>query len=45
MAMGQGAGLAAAWAAKQDVAPRELDGKAIRAALEARGVKFLAGDL
>jgi hypothetical protein len=41
MAMGQGAGLAAALAVKASVTPRAVDGKAIRAGLEARGVKFL----
>lgn len=41
MALGQGAGLAASWAAKGNHSPREVDGKKLRAALAERGVGFL----
>jgi hypothetical protein len=41
MAMGQAAGLAAAMAVRQSVAPDEIDGRQLRAALEARGAQFL----
>ena len=41
MAMGQAAGLAAAMAAKANQSPDQLDGVAVRKALEARGVGFL----
>jgi hypothetical protein len=40
MAMGQAAGLAAALAAREDKSPDEIDGRALRQALEARGVGF-----
>lgn len=41
IAMGQAAGLAAAWAARDDLAPSEIDGKALRRRLAERGVGFL----
>ncbi|MDH7569643.1 MAG: FAD-dependent oxidoreductase [Armatimonadota bacterium] len=41
MAMGQAAGLAAALAARGGCLPSELDGCALRAMLEERGVRFL----
>lgn len=41
MALGQGAGLAASWAAKAGNSPRDVDGKKLRAALAERGVGFL----
>ena len=40
MAMGQAAGLAAALAARQGKSPDEIDGRALRQALEARGAGF-----
>lgn len=42
MAMGQAAGMAAAWAAQDGVAPRKLDGSKLRQRLAERGVGFLA---
>lgn len=41
MALGQAAGLAAAMAAKQNVSPSQLDGKALHDALRDRGAVFL----
>lgn len=41
MALGQGAGLAAAWTAKRGGSPRAVDGTQLRAALADRGVVFL----
>ncbi len=41
MAMGQAAGLAAAMAARRNVSPGQLDGKAVHQALEDRGATFL----
>jgi threonine dehydrogenase-like Zn-dependent dehydrogenase len=41
MAMGQGAGLAAAMAATGQVEPRGIDGRALRRALEDLGVQYL----
>jgi hypothetical protein len=41
MAMGQAAGLAAAMAAGRGLAPEEIDGGELRAALKHRGVQFL----
>ncbi|MBL8994978.1 MAG: FAD-dependent oxidoreductase [Spirochaetia bacterium] len=40
MGMGQAAGLAAAWAAKDGIFPRKIDGKKIRSGLLERGVGF-----
>ncbi len=42
MAMGQAAGLAAAIAAAENKSPDELDGRAVRRALESRGAGFLS---
>jgi hypothetical protein len=41
MAMGQAAGLAAAMAARRNVAPGQIDGRAVHQALEDRGATFL----
>ncbi|NOZ22003.1 MAG: FAD-dependent oxidoreductase [Planctomycetes bacterium] len=41
MGMGQAAGLAAAWAAKEGMTPRQLDGPALKQRLAKHGVGFL----
>lgn len=42
MAMGQGAGLAAALAIRQKITPSQVDGKTLKSELQKRGVKFLS---
>lgn len=44
MGTGQAAGVAAAWAVRDGIRPRDVDGVALRAALAERGAKFLGDD-